>query len=61
MLIPKDISDNYKVTEQIGSGSFSIVYKATQLNTEKDVAIKCLSIGRDIYKNFLNYLDPNYF
>lgn len=54
MLVPKDISDNYKVTEQIGSGSFSIVYKATQLNTEKDVAIKCLSIGRDIYKNFLN-------
>ncbi|KAI5965303.1 srk1 [Candida pseudojiufengensis] len=34
--------DNYKVMEQMGEGAFSVVYKAINLKTNKEVAIKIL-------------------
>jgi len=43
-------SDNhygYRLLEQIGSGSFGVVYLAERRKDKKQVAIKCVSVGMD--------------
>src|SRR5688572_1647165 len=41
-LIGTIIRDKYQLTEVLGAGAMGVVYKATQLNDGKDVAIKVL-------------------
>jgi serine/threonine protein kinase len=41
-LIGKIVRDRYQITELLGKGAMGVVYKATQLNDGKDVAIKVL-------------------
>jgi TOMM system kinase/cyclase fusion protein len=41
------VSDAYQLDEKIGQGGFGQVYKARQLNTDQQVAIKFLTLGEE--------------
>mgnify|MGYP001180364071 CR=1 FL=1 len=55
-LAPGSEINGYEILEELGRGSYGIVYRAKQLNLERDVALKILSRSHDeedfvIYKN----------
>jgi serine/threonine protein kinase len=41
--IPKLLMGTYEVLDKIGSGSFGIAYRARNINTNQEVAIKLVS------------------
>ena len=43
MLSPGDVvSGKYRILEEVGRGSYGVVFRATQLGIERDVALKTL-------------------
>ena len=47
-LIPKLVCGSYKVGERLGGGSFGEIYKATNVTTGQEVAIKFVLLYRKI-------------
>lgn len=52
-LIGAEIGQKYRITELLGRGGMAVVYKGQQLNSDRDVAIKTLTVNKpDAIKQF---------
>lgn len=47
LLVGHTLADRYRVEERIGSGGMSVIYRATDLRLDRDVAVKVVSLPPD--------------
>ncbi|MCH9016061.1 MAG: protein kinase, partial [Gemmatimonadetes bacterium] len=52
-LVRDALGDEYEITDQIGRGGMAIVFKATDLNLEREVAIKVLPLSMAYDEEFV--------